>query len=750
MVRARPRRPTLFRRAFLFLAAFVVFVTLALAAPAAIEVSVSPVKPSRGQTVQVVVRMPEGTPPSGTVHGVLLKPSAGPTPLELVPSSGKPDEMRASVRLDEDARDGLYAVHVWSGEKDRPSALGKGWFLLGKLILDYPILSAVEAGDPDRDIREYLADFQSLDGNALVVHVLIGLKKAYYPSRIARTDVAPDSPQDLVETFLRHADRLGFACLLSVSWDMTREADYAEFPAQIRSITTELYELYGHHPSLMGFYSYQEGSGTYLVPFLREFCAHVKSLHPSLLTACAPYLDDPLLAGYLSVLRNLDIIIYQGMTMASYRPDNVKRYPLRRVRDFCGVGIGGKWLQDKIALTHMELFGYLENRLSAEHNTTSYENIYPQLLSAATAAGSDGVALFTYHYNIHHFRGRFPEIAVARRAVADGLRAFSLIWEKVSRVPNSVAFYYPYEDWVIERWATAYLPAFDAFRVLGVPADFRPFAPPARESLYPFYPYHKNEEAVAQLLASRTLLVLPDVSGFHATDSDLLKSFVERGGCAVAFGPQIPLGNTYDRAQLFGIREAGTRARRGVVVEDAAGPRGPRGRLYPLGGAAFPGWQPAGARVVGTFEDGTAAVLVNRYGQGLLVTVSLDAASAARLIPDLVLDVLDLALAAGGRARAVDVLADRGTADVATIETPTGCRAALVNHEPDALEVVLRPLGPAAGRPGRWVDLASARPLKTPGTGSDLKLIIPARSFICVEFVMDVEKEREWRGPRWP
>jgi hypothetical protein len=112
----------------------------------------------------------------------------------------------------------------------------------------------------------------------------------------------------------------------------------------------------------------------------------------------------------------------------------------------------------------------------------------------------------------------------------------------------------------------------------------------------------------------------------------------------------------------------------------------------------------------------------------------LDAASAGS--SRTVLDVLDLALAAGGRARAVDVLADRGTADVAAIETPTGCRAALVNHEADALEVVLRPLGPAAGRPGRWTDLASARPLKTPGTGSDLKLIIPARSFICVEFVM--------------
>ena len=61
--------------------------------------------------------------------------------------------------------------------------------------------------------------------------------------------------------------------------------------------------------------------------------------------------------------------------MASFRPDNVKRFPLRRVRDLCGVGIGGKWLQDKIAITHTELFGYLENRVSTDHNTTTYENI---------------------------------------------------------------------------------------------------------------------------------------------------------------------------------------------------------------------------------------------------------------------------------------------------------------------------------------------------------------------------------------
>ena len=47
---------------------------------------------------------------------------------------------------------------------------------------------------------------------------------------------------------------------------MTHETDYSTAPAEIRAITDELWALYGHHPSLAGFYSYQEGSGTYLVP----------------------------------------------------------------------------------------------------------------------------------------------------------------------------------------------------------------------------------------------------------------------------------------------------------------------------------------------------------------------------------------------------------------------------------------------------------------------------------------------------
>jgi hypothetical protein len=408
-----------------------------------IDVTVSKRRPEPGDTVVIRVKAPEG---AGEPQAALLIPKSGRTPLALkAPAADAKDRAyEASIPLGAADPEGLYAIHVWTGDEKAPKAVGKGWFLRGRIILDYPILSLVDPKSPTADIRAYLEDIRGLGLNVLIVHVLMDAKKAYYPSEVARNDVLRGSPGDYVETFLRLSDRMGFACLLSVSWDMTHNTDYATAPAEIRWITDELWALYGHHPSLAGFYSYQEGSGTYMAPYLREFCGHVKKLHPNLLTSCAPYVDDPLLSGYLSMLDPLDMVVFQGMTMASFRPDNVKRYPLRRVRDLCGVGIGGKWLQDKIAITHMELFGYLENRVSKDHNTTSYENILPQILSAATAAGSDGISFFTYHANIHNAGHKPPnakDIGRAREAVVDGLKAYNLIWEKVARRPNPVAFY---------------------------------------------------------------------------------------------------------------------------------------------------------------------------------------------------------------------------------------------------------------------------------------------------------------------
>ena len=577
------------------------------------------------------------------------------------PAGPGASSFEATLTLGAGDPEGLYAIHAWTGDEKAPRAIGKGWFLRGRILLDYPILSLVDPKRPEADIRAYLDDIHGLGLNFLIVHVLMDPKKAYYPSKIARTDVKPGTPGDYVETFLRHADRLGFPCLLSVSWDMTHETDYSTAPAEIRSLIGELWALYGHHPSLTGFYSYQEGSGTYLVPYLRDFCGHVKTLHPNLLASCAPYVDDPLLSGYLAMLDSLDLVIFQGQTMASFRPDNVKRFPLRRVRDLCGVGIGGKWLQDKIAITHTELFGYLENRVSKDHATTTYENVLGQILSAATAAGSDGISFFTYHANIHG-PGRKPskDIARAREAVVDGLAAYNLIWAKIARGPNPVAFYYPWEDWVIERFVNSYVPAFDAFRRLGVAADFVPFSPTAKESLYPFYPYAPNEDALARLLEKRIAIVLPDVSGFQATDSRFVQAFLERGGAVLAFGPQLPMGNTYDRDKLLGAAEGTEVPRKAITARNPAGIRVKGGARIGLGGdQAWAGWKPTGkTKVVAEFEDGSAAVFMNRVGKGIVASFAMDAATAARDLPNVVRDVLDAAMAVTGGQRAVDILGD--------------------------------------------------------------------------------------------
>lgn len=709
-----------------------------LAAFDRLEVAVTPRRPGPGDTVVIRIAAPKD---GRTVRAALLRPRTGLVPLVLrAPAPAAADKAyEAKFTIGAGDLEGLYAVHAWTGDERTPAAVGKGWFLRGRIVLDYPIMSLVDPQRPGADIRSYLEDIRGLGFNALIVHVLMDAKKAYYPSKIARTDVEPGTPGDDVEAFLDEADRLGLPSLLSVSWDMTHETDYATAPAEIAAITDELWGLYGHHASLAGFYSYQEGSGTYLVPYLREFCGHVKELHPNLLTACAPYVDDPLLAGYLAVLEPLDLVIFQGQTMASFRPDNVKRFPLRRVRDLCGVGIGGKWLQDKIALTHMELFGYLENRVSKDHNTTSAENILGQILSAAAAAGSDGISFFTYHANIHS-PGRqpsnAPDIARARRAVVDGLRAYDLIWETVARDPNPVAFYYPWEDWAVERFANSYLPAFDAFRRLGLAADFVPFSPAPKESLYPFYPYAPNEAALARLLDEKIVLVLPDVSGLQATDSRFVTRFLEGGGAVLAFGPRLPMGNTYDRDELLGAAEGPAAPRRAIVVRRAAGTRAREGSRFGLtAGPAWTGWKPGRAEVVAAFEDGTAAVFMNRVGKGVVASFAMDAAAAARDLPDIVRDVLDAALASTGGRRAVDVVGATENIDLASRVVDGGVRAAVVNHAAEAIDVLLVPLGAkGAAAGGTWTDLASGA--ARPGRDKDgaLAITVPPRGWTVWEY----------------
>ena len=701
-----------------------------------IDVSLSHKKARRGEKVEITIRAPLGSLPSGeTVRAVLLRPTVGEEALPLQASSGQHGVYRADVSPGEGAPEGLYVVHAWAGEKARPSAVGKASFLFGRLIDDFFIISYVDPGRPAEDIDAFMRDFRSLGGNFLIAHNLISPTKAFYPSKISKTDVGQGAARDIVELTLERADREGYAVLLSVSWDITRQSPYRDRMNEIRAITSELYTLYRHHPSLAGFYSWQEGSGTYYVPYVREFGQHVKSLGPNLLTACAPHIDDPLLAGYLSTVEELDILIYQAGVMASYRPDNRKLYPPRRVRDFCALGAGAKRLQDKIAIPHVEMFAYMEKKQHPDILAASYEDIYRQILSAASVTDADGISLFSYHAHIHRPLKQYRQVARSREAVVDGLKAYRLITSQISGERNPLAVYLPYSDWIVERWPNYFLPALDAFRVLGVPVDVLPYAPPLAESVYPYYPIHMNEDVLKRLLAERAVLVLPNVSGFQQTDSDLFKAFVERGGVVVAFGPQIPMGRSYERRELFGGEETvSERPRAAMIVKEAVGGRARVGERISLKGANLPSWRASGARVVARFEDGTAAALIHRRGSGVVITIIPDAWTAAQSAPGLVRDLIEYATASAGHTPTVDILGANERTDVTSAKTAAGFRTAVVNHNETELELTLKPLGDVGGRESGWIDLGSGGRLESSVADRALRLRVPAGGFRAVEF----------------
>jgi len=698
-----------------------------------INVAVNQTRPQRGETIGVKVSVLGDALLREPLHALLLQPTKGT--LELALRKVAVGEYKTEIPLGLQAPEGMYVVHVWMGEASSPAAVGKASFLLGQVVADFFVAPYLDEKQPVEDLESYLKDFRQLGGNFLVVHNLITPGKVYYPSKIAQTDVARGSAGDIVELVLSRADKYGYAVLLSVSWDMTRQSHFKDRMEEIKAITSELYALYRNHPSLAGFYSYQEGSGTYYVPYVREFSGHVKSIHRNLLTACAPHMDDPLLAGYLSTVEDLDILFYQTGVMASYRTDNRKKYPFRRVKDFCSLAAGAKRLQNKISINHVELFGYLENRLNPTTAATSYENIYRQILSAATVTDADGISFFTYQAHIHVPLKTLPEVKRSRAAVIDGLKAFHLLTSRVSLQRNTLTVYFPYSDWIIERWPNYFLPALDAFRMLGTPVDVLPYAPPLEESVYPYYPFHMNQDVLVRLLKEPNVLVLPNVSGFQQTDSDLIKDFVEQGGVVVAFGPQIPMGRSYERRELFGADEAGgISTHTSVVVREAVGKRVTPGRRFALPKTQLPSWSVSKTKVIATFDDNSPAIIATKYGKGIVVSFFPDAWTAARNFPDLVRDVFDYAQRLSGAESLVDIVGADENMDMAVGKTSAGFTVAIVNHSPVKREVILRPAKTAATRVAGWVDLVTGSRVPTDAPNRSVKLTIEGSGFRALEF----------------
>lgn len=695
-----------------------------------IHVSASAPRAQYGQTVDFDIVAPGVTE---TIKAAILVPSVGVAPL-AVHKLGS-ERYKAAFTVPKHAPDGIYAVQVWT-EGSKSAAAGKATFLVGKVIADFFEPAFLDKANPIRDLDAYLTDFSGLGGNLIIAHSIITADRAYFPCAICKVSPPAGSSSDIVEMLLRRADSRGIGVLLSISWDMTHQSPYKDRWAETQTILRELYRQYGKHPSLIGFYTYQEGSGTYYVPYVRTFTSFVKGLNAGLLTACAPYVDDPLLAGYLGDLPDLDIIMYQAMVMASYRPDNREHYPIRRAKDFCSLSAGAKKLQNKIAITHVELFGYRENNIGSSF--TNYQNQYEQFLSVATVAENDGIAMFAYHPLIYSRLKSDPRAIESRRAVVDGLRAFKLL-SSTSDSRALVAAYFPYSDWNADRWSQSYLPAFDAFRILGIPLDILPYEPPTNESLLPYYPLDPNPDVLARLLRTRTVLVLPNVSGFQRTDSELIKEFVRQGGTVIAFGPQIPTGNSYKRSEVFGVTELPASSHAAFTVQNAVGTRAPAGSRWSFPNKQLPSWRSTGARAIATFGDGSIALAENPYGKGTVVIFATDAMTAARYFPGLVRDIIDSVLSKEGKERAVDILGGDTRIDDAVSQTASGFRVAVVNHNHTPLDITLQPLNRFAGRQASWFDLRKNEQGPIYSGSQPLRLSVPPGEFRAVEWKPGVQ-----------
>jgi len=678
-----------------------------------IEVSVDKARPRPGDAVQVsAVVQPASSVDEVDLEAVLLVPTKGAQSFALTLTSRELGLFKGEIRLAAGTAQGFYAITV-ADKKAPAAAAGKAGFIVGKVVGDFMIASAMPAEGVAADAEAYMRNFMDVGGNMLIVHDIIN-KKAWYPSKVCAVAASAGSADDRVGLALGLGDRLGLPAMITVVWDMTTPMPHAQHMDSMKAVMRELWGLYGRHPSLLGFYDYQEGSGTYFAAHVREFADAVKALNKGLLSGCAPYVDDPLLAGYLAAIDSLDVVIYQGAVMASYRPDNRKMFPLRRTRDFAALSAGAMLQKKKVALSHVELFGYMERSFEGKY-LAGPEDAFDQILSAASCYGPDGITLFTYHHNVHTMGKTVEAVKTTAPAVVRGLRAFNLIAGEIAVEPGRIAIYLPYNDWWVDRWTECFLPALDAFRRLGLAAEILPFIPPRNEEILPYYPFHMNEEQLEFLLAGKYVLVLPDISGMQDTDSLLLKAFVERGGTALLFGPRIPFGDGFDRAALVGGKESKSDRHYYLELDEALFTRVKAGRRFRVGSSASTAWKPAGAKSPAVFEDGSAAVLVNAFGKGAVVTVPLSITEAAQSMPDLVRDVLDFALARHGLARPFDIEGIAGDMDVAMTSGNGEPAAAVMNYEARPMDVAIFALNLDPGRDYVVTDLKTGAETRKQG-----------------------------------
>ncbi len=536
--------------------------------------------------------------------------------------------------------------------------------------------------------------------------------RAIWASKVCKNSVSP--ADDRIEKMLNLTDKMGIPSFISVSWDLSDSTLInTYYMKSITDIIGELCDMFGHHPSLIGFYSYQEGSGTYFASYIRDFCQAVKQNNSGLLTMCAPNIDDPLLAGYLAAIDDLDIIDYQAPIMTSYRPDNRKLFPNRRVKDVTSLSAGATRVRNKITLSHVEFMGYFENKVAGAY-LTNYNNIFNQFPSVASAFGPDGITFFTYFSCIYFNSKKLPaETEKAASGIADGLKAYKLISKEIANQSSHIALYVPYNDWCIERWTNCFIPAADALSRLGISPDIIPFIPRKGEDILPYYPMNINKQQLDFFLKEKYVLILPDISGMQETDSELLETFVREGGVVIAFGPRIPYGDRFDRAKLWGAEEIkpiqANSKFNAIKVIRSPGHRTEQSQVYHFDPLISASWNPSAEKRIADFRDGSSAIFSNNYQKGTTYTISLSLKEAVNNLPDLLLDIFDEALNNYDIKRPFDIYGITDNMDVTMNEDDGQYSVMVANYGNSPVDVRIKPLFKEWGNSYNLIDLKSGK-----------------------------------------
>lgn len=149
------------------------------------------------------------------------------------------------------------------------------------------------------DEMDWLAE---LGLKTLIITTAVHEQQAYYPSRVAGLNVMDT---DSLEMVFNQADRAGMEILLmpydtTAYWVRSDAAFYDGLTSITCQVTRDTYELYGHHPSLKGYYyapefwspSPQMLQEVWAGHFIRPVAACVKGLNPQLLVTCAPFVGS--------------------------------------------------------------------------------------------------------------------------------------------------------------------------------------------------------------------------------------------------------------------------------------------------------------------------------------------------------------------------------------------------------------------------------------------------------------------------